>query len=79
MLQEFVRLAPDLMVKVNASNIGDIKRWMKVCTPSVVEVSTENITPAFRYFAKAMVLKLWLQTLIVRIIIKRLYIRKRIW
>lgn len=53
MLQEFVRLAPDLMVKVNASNIGDIKRWMKVCTPSVVEVSTENITPAFRYFCQS--------------------------
>lgn len=50
MLKEFVRIAPEMKVKVNASSIERLQEWMTVCTPSYVEVTADAITPAFRTF-----------------------------
>lgn len=53
MLDEFVVLAPEMKVKVNASNIEGLEKWMQVCRPSYVEIAVQNITPPFREFCKA--------------------------
>lgn len=52
MLKEFVRLAPEMKIKVNASDIARLQYWMTVCRPSVVEISPEQITPEFKAFCK---------------------------
>lgn len=44
MLLEFVKLAPEMKIKVNASDIEGIKKWQAVCRPSYVEIEPENIT-----------------------------------
>lgn len=43
-------LAPHLKLKVNASSISDLQRWMKTCRPSVVEIAPKQITPEFTAF-----------------------------
>lgn len=50
MQETFVRLAPEMKLKVNASDIAGLQEWMKVCRPFVVEVAPEQITPEFRKF-----------------------------
>lgn len=50
MLKEFVRIAPEMRVKVNVSDIDGIKRWMRMCRPSYVEVSPGNITEELRRY-----------------------------
>ena len=52
MLKEFIQLAPDMKVKINASDIAKLEEWMKVCSPSYVETETKNITPEFRRFCQ---------------------------
>ncbi|WHX10062.1 hypothetical protein QNN11_00170 [Phocaeicola dorei] len=32
MLKEFIRIAPEMKIKVNASNIAALEKWMKICT-----------------------------------------------
>lgn len=44
MVPEFVKLAPEMKIKVNASDIEEIKKWQAVCRPSYVEIEPENIT-----------------------------------
>lgn len=44
MVPEFVKLAPEMKIKVNASDIEGIKKWQAVCRPSYVEIEPENIT-----------------------------------
>lgn len=44
------RLAPHLKLKVNASSISELQRWMKTCQPAVVEIAPEQITPEFTDF-----------------------------
>lgn len=44
MVPEFVKLAPEMKIKVNASDIEGIKKWQAVCRPSYVEIELENIT-----------------------------------
>lgn len=44
MVLEFVKLAPEMKIKVNASDIEGIKKWQAVCRPSYVEIEPENIT-----------------------------------
>jgi predicted alpha-1,2-mannosidase len=44
MVPEFVKLAPEMKIKVNASDIEGIKKWQTVCRPSYVEIEPENIT-----------------------------------
>lgn len=47
MIPEFVKIAPEMKIKVNASDIEGIKKWQTVCKPSYVEISPENITKDF--------------------------------
>lgn len=47
MVPEFVRLAPEMKIKVNASDIEGVKKWQTVCQPSYVEIDPENITKEF--------------------------------
>ncbi len=47
MLREFVRLAPEMKIKVNASDIRRLKYWRRICRPSYVEIAPERITPRF--------------------------------
>ena len=35
MLKEFIRIAPEMKIKVNASNIAALKKWMKICHPGL--------------------------------------------
>ena len=53
MLKEFIRIAPEMKIKVNASNIAALKKWMKICTPAYVETDILNITPQFKEFCKS--------------------------
>ncbi len=53
MLRQFVAMAPEMHVKVNASDIDGIRRWMKVCRPSYVEISPGMITDSLRRFCRA--------------------------
>ena len=50
MLREFIRLAPEMKVKVNAKDIARLKYWQSVCTPSYVEIAPELITKKFRRY-----------------------------
>lgn len=50
MLKKFIRLAPEMKIKVNASDVAGLQRWMKMCKPSYVEVSPQNITDEFMQF-----------------------------
>lgn len=53
MLKEFIRLAPEMKIKVNAGDIARLQYWMTICRPSYVEISPEQITPEFKAFCKA--------------------------
>jgi glycerophosphoryl diester phosphodiesterase len=50
MLREFIRLAPEMKVKVNAPNVDRLKYWQTVCSPSYVEIAPEKITKKFRRY-----------------------------
>ena len=47
MLRQFVKMAPDLKVKVNATDIARLQYWQKVCTPTYVEIAPQLITTQF--------------------------------
>lgn len=47
MLREFVRLAPDLKIKVNANDTTRLQYWMTLCTPAYVEVHANALTDEF--------------------------------
>jgi hypothetical protein len=51
--KEFVRLAPDLKIKVNASTVERLTKWMEEYTPAIVEVGVRHITPEFRTFCRS--------------------------
>jgi len=50
MLREFIRLAPEMKIKVNADDIKHLKYWQDICTPSYVEITPEKITDEFRSY-----------------------------
>lgn len=50
MLREFIRLAPEMKVKVNAPNVDRLKYWQTICSPSYVEIAPEKITKKFRRY-----------------------------
>ena len=50
MLSAFIRLAPEMKIKVNASTIRRLKYWQSVCSPSYVEIAPEKITRRFRRY-----------------------------
>lgn len=45
MLREFVELAPEMKVKVNANDIERLEYWMQICHPAIIETHVENLTP----------------------------------
>lgn len=47
MLREFIALAPEMKIKVNAGDIERLKYWQSICTPSYVEIAPEKITDEF--------------------------------
>ena len=53
MLKEFIKIAPEMKIKVNASNIAALEKWMKICTPAYVETDILNITHQFKEFCKS--------------------------
>ena len=50
MLREFISLAPEMKIKVNAGDIQRLKYWQDICTPSYVEIAPEKITDKFRSY-----------------------------
>ena len=50
MLREFIALAPEMKIKVNAGDIDRLKYWQGVCKPSYVEIAPEKITEKFRKY-----------------------------
>ena len=48
MLREFITVAPEMKVKVNAADIARLKYWQTICKPSYVEIAPEKITDSFR-------------------------------
>ena len=50
MLEAFVLMAPEMKVKVNASDTAKLQEWMEVCSPSYVEIAADKITPDFLDF-----------------------------
>ncbi len=50
MLREFISLAPEMKIKVNAADVDRLKYWQTVCTPSYVEIAPEMITDEFRSY-----------------------------
>ena len=47
MLREFVQIAPEMKIKVNAADIERIEYWKTICNPSIVEIHADKITPDF--------------------------------
>ena len=52
MLREFITLAPEMKIKVNAGDINRLKYWQTVCKPSYVEIAPEKITDKFRSYCR---------------------------
>ena len=47
MLKEFIGLAPEMKIKVNAATVKRLRYWRRICRPSYVEIAPERITPRF--------------------------------
>lgn len=52
MLSDFVKLAPEMKIKVNASDVAGLKKWQEVCRPAYVEVNPEKITKEFTNYCR---------------------------
>ena len=50
MLREFVTLAPEMKVKVNAGDIERLEYWRTLCQPAIVEVHADQLTPEFQQY-----------------------------
>ena len=50
MLREFITLALEMKIKVNAGDIDRLKYWQSICKPSYVEIAPEKITDDFRSY-----------------------------
>ena len=54
--REFLEIAPDLPIKVNAATIERLQEWFEECKPvkpAIVEAGVRNITPEFRSFCRS--------------------------
>lgn len=45
MLKDFVALAPDMKIKVNASSPEEVEQWKAMCHPAYIETAVADITP----------------------------------
>lgn len=52
MLREFVSLAPDMKVKVNAADTTRLQYWQTICQPAIVEVHADKLTPEFQKYCR---------------------------
>ena len=52
MLRQFIQLAPEMKIKVNAADVGKLKYWQSVCRPSYVEIAPEGITRKFKRYCR---------------------------
>lgn len=52
MLRQFLTLAPEMKVKVNANDIERLQYWMQICQPAIVETHVEHVTPTFIDFCR---------------------------
>ena len=50
MLREFISLAPEMKIKVNAKDINRLEYWQTICKPSYVEIAPELITKKFIHY-----------------------------
>lgn len=50
MLREFVSLAPEMKVKVNAADTTRLQYWQTICQPAIVEVHADKLTPEFQQY-----------------------------
>lgn len=50
MLRDFIALAPEMKIKVNAGDMDRLKYWQSICNPSYVEIAPEKITDDFRSY-----------------------------
>ena len=50
MLHEFMTLAPEMKIKVNAGDIDRLIYWQRICKPAYVEIAPEKITDVFRTY-----------------------------
>lgn len=50
MFREFIRLAPEMKIKVNARDIDRLKYWQSFCKPSYVEIAPQFISRNFRRY-----------------------------
>ena len=57
MLREFVSLAPDLKVKVNAADNARLDYWRTLCQPAIVEVNADKLTPEFMDYCHSLGIK----------------------
>ena len=47
MLREFVRIAPEMKIKVNAADTVRLEYWKTICKPAIVEIHADKLTPDF--------------------------------
>lgn len=50
MLREFVALAPEMTVKVNAADTTRLQYWQTICQPAIVEINADQITADFQQY-----------------------------
>lgn len=50
MLREFVSLAPEMQVKVNAADTTRLQYWQTICKPAIVEVHADKLTSDFQRY-----------------------------
>ena len=48
MLREFLSIAPEMKIKVNADGVERLKYWQTICKPSYVEIAPQLITNEFK-------------------------------
>ena len=52
MLKEFVVEAPEMKIKVNASDVARIEFWKRMCRPSYIEIHVDVITPELKRYCR---------------------------
>ncbi|SES71251.1 glycerophosphodiester phosphodiesterase family protein [Prevotella sp. kh1p2] len=58
MQDRFVRLAPELKIKVNAESYAELQQWMRVCRPMAIEISPAHLTDSIRNYCRARGIKI---------------------
>ncbi len=51
-VEVLTQIAPQMQIKVNAKSVEMLKEWQKVCNPSIIEVSTDNLGDELEAYCK---------------------------